>query len=136
MTKVRQTNFRPSLVGKSDFSSLTQVRFNQLKLKHANIFTKWDDNYFLNHSLRLANNIVPFNLNTVVDFSRKGGCEYFYPPNLPLELLGNQNIINTCVKNVAELRNILSNIQDPNHIHLGGALDRIMATYVSDSKKV
>lgn len=136
LTKVRQTNFRSSIIGKSDYVSLSQVRFNQLKLKHANIFTQWDDNYFLNHSLRLANNIVPFNLNALVHFERSGDCEYFYPPNLPLELLGNQSILNTCIKNVAELRNILHNIQDPSHIHLGSGLDRILETYLSSTKEV
>lgn len=28
LTKVRQINFRASLIGKSDFTSLTHVRFN------------------------------------------------------------------------------------------------------------
>jgi hypothetical protein len=89
---------------------MSQVRFNQLKMKHANIFTQWDDNYFLNHSLTLANNIIPFNLNEIVNFKKDDDCEYLYAPHLPLSLLGNQNIINTCVKNVAELRKILTNI--------------------------
>lgn len=42
MTSVKQTNFRPRVVGLDDRVSLTQVRYNDLRMKNKHLFTKWD----------------------------------------------------------------------------------------------
>lgn len=68
MTSVRQINFRARLVGETDIACLTQIRFNKLFMKNIHVFNDFDKAVILDHTLRIANNIVPFHLNKIIDF--------------------------------------------------------------------
>ena len=66
-------------------------------------------------SLSLAVNFVPYDVNRIFDKQAKckpddilGG----YAPHLPIEILGNQNIINISSKNPSELKKILELLED------------------------
>ena len=36
-------------------------------MKHKNLFNSWDQKFHLDHSLKVGNNIVPFNFNLIID---------------------------------------------------------------------
>lgn len=67
-TSVRQINFRARLVGETDIACLTQIRFNRLFMKNIHVFNDFDKAVVLDHTLRIANNTVPFHLNKIIDF--------------------------------------------------------------------
>lgn len=82
LTSVKHTNFRARVVGEDDRVSLTQVRYNNLGMFYKHLFNRWDQSYHLDHSLRVGNNIVPFNFNLIVDHqigARDG--DYIYSPH-------------------------------------------------------
>lgn len=107
-------------------------------MKNKHIFNKWDQQFHLDHSLKVGNNIVPFNFNLIVDNQESDTAvkqTFIYSPNQPLELLHNQNLINMATANSPELKIIMDNIYNTDQKQMPGALDAIMKTYKSMTKE-
>lgn len=123
--------FRSKLIGESDTACLTQVRYNQLRRENRDIFNEWDAQLDLEQQSVIALNIVPFNANLILDYqSNDPDMPYTYAPHQPLDILNNQNIMNLCTKNSAELNLIFSNIEKKKKAQPSG-LELIMSTYKS-----
>ena len=65
------------MVGETDIACLTQIRFNKLFMKNILVFNDFDKAVILDHTLRIANNIVPFHLNKIIDF-QEDDIQYIY----------------------------------------------------------
>ena len=129
LTSVKQTNFRARVVGEDDRVSLTQVRYNALLMKNRHLFNRWDQRYLLDHSLRVGNNIVPFNFNLIVDYQKRNAQDgnSIYSPHQPLQLLHNQNIMNVSAGSSPELLKILKSMHtSTDAVRMPGALELIM----------
>jgi hypothetical protein len=79
-------------------------------MKNIQVFNDFDKAVILDHTLRIANNLVPLNLNKIIDFA-EDNIDYIYQPHQPMVLLNHQNIINLSLKNSSELKVLLEYIQ-------------------------